>query len=79
VPYFYTFVDCRVTRRVCEKNAQKIFPTHVKSKLIQKPELCIKVALSFGLTSVIFEKLPKENNQPKGENSTTLATLFDCL
>jgi hypothetical protein len=27
-------------------------------------------------TSVIFEKLPKDNNRPLGENSPTVATLL---
>jgi hypothetical protein len=36
-----------------------------------------KVDLKLWTTSLIFKKLPKENNHPTGENSLNLVTLFE--
>jgi hypothetical protein len=53
------FIPSRVTRWVCEKNAQNVAQSIFLSKLY---------------TPLFWKKLPKENNHPEGENSPNLVS-----
>jgi hypothetical protein len=52
---------------ILRKNRPKCSPTHFLSQLIHNLHLG-KSSPEIWATSVVFEKLPKENNRPKGEN-----------